>query len=181
MEHSSTFTILLAITLFATTHTKWNVHNSDNAQLECGYIITCLPILITLLSSHLFLLVDFSLAVLYLSWYSLTFIRRVFKSPDAPLEYPYFIPFFGHSLAMLLNPQRLVDKARLYLDNNRRPFTISALGYNFHFLTDHKDAVKFYSHGSLTHDTFLDDLMKQFNISDTTRDLIFWQPGATGM
>ena len=82
---------------------------------------------------------------------------------------------------MMRNPQLLVDKARLHFGNVRQPFTISAMGYRFCFITNPKDVLEVYRKtNALTHDVFLNDLMLQFNVSKRTRELIFSQPDASG-
>lgn len=86
----------------------------------------------------------------------------------------------GHTFSMLWDPQRLVDNARLYFRDNRRPFTIISLGYRFHFVTSFKDVPEVYRTKAFTHDIFLDDLMIQFGISNDTRKLIFFIPDQRG-
>jgi len=120
------------------------------------------------------------LIVSYLAWR----IRRFRASRNRPLEpqeYPYWFPVVGHTLSMMWNPQRLVDRARVYFGDTRKPFTISAMGHRFHFITNPKDVSEVYrKSNALTHDIFLSDLMTQFNISRTTRHFVFLQPDSSG-
>jgi len=117
----------------------------------------------------------------YALWRIWRFTVNPRLDPCEPKRYTYWIPGLGNTLLMLRDPQRLVDDARRHFGDTREPFTISALGYKFYFITHPKHVGEVYRNtNTLTHDIFLEDLMKQFKVSKRGRSLVFFRPDSQG-
>lgn len=172
-------TLLLATACFATTTTERAIRDPDFERTSkiILYLVFCIDNTFLFLWHHIFTVIAIVLTAGYILWWRRRFVLGPLLLPNEPPVYPYWIPVIGHTFSMFWDPQRLVDNARFYFRDDRRPFTITTLGSRFHFITSSKDVPEVYRKTStLTHDIFLDDLMIQFGISSDTRKLIFFIP-----
>ncbi|KAH7387004.1 cytochrome P450 [Phaeosphaeria sp. MPI-PUGE-AT-0046c] len=117
----------------------------------------------------------------WLAWRSWTFTIFPLFYPNRPKVYPYSIPWLGHSLRFVFNADKTLDEARRYFGNTRKPFTFVLGGKNVHMITSAKDTTAvFKSPEKLTFDTYIQDMMLRFGISQHGVDTTWHSSSAPG-
>ncbi|KAM0802495.1 cytochrome P450 [Usnea florida] len=122
-------------------------------------------------TSSIYIIAAVTLFLLFL-WRLLRFSILPLLRPREPKELPYWIP--GHLLSFLHDSDQVFTNGRKYLRNTREPFAITLAGEKLYVLTSPKDVGEsFRRTDTLSHDGFVEYLMKSFGVSNEGIEIMY--------
>lgn len=120
-------------------------------------------------------LVAFTLCLL--AWRLWCFTIRPYLRPQDPKELPYWIPFFGHSLAFFSNSDRLLERGLDYTGRTHEIYAIKVWRQKLYIITGPDDvAAAFRNNTSLNFDGHLNELLVNFNFKGEALKLAWHVP-----
>lgn len=116
-------------------------------------------------------------AITLLSWRIYRFTITPMIYPDDPKELPYWIPGVGHLKSFFTNSSALMSRARLYFNNTREVFSVTAANTRLYVLTKPEDVAQAYRiTTTLSFDSFVKGVMMDSGVSNDAIEKMFMDP-----